>query len=107
MVWSKTSRHARGYGAEWDRLRLQILERDGHLCQCPDCRRAGGQPLPAHEVDHIKPKAWFKSGKAQGNPDDPSNLRSVNRDCHKKLTTLQKGYRPAVRVGVDGYPIEE
>jgi len=107
MAWSKTSRHVRGYGTEWDKLRLQILERDGYLCQCPDCKGGFFQPLPAHEVDHIKPKAWFKTGKAQGNPDDPGNLRAVNRECHKKLTKLQKGHRPAVRVGLDGFPVDE
>ena len=104
MVWSKTSRQSRGYGAEWDKLRNQILQRDGYMCHCPDCK---GRLLPAHEVDHIKPKAWFRSGKAKGNPDDPSNLRAVNRDCHKRLTLKQRGYRPAVRVGLDGFPMEE
>lgn len=107
MAWSKESRQARGYGAEWDKLRAQILDRDGHLCQCPDCQGGKVRALPAHEVDHIRPKAWFKSGRAKGNPDDPGNLRAVNRECHKRLTTLQKGYRPAVRIGLDGFPIEE
>lgn len=106
MAWSKTSRQSRGYGADWDRLRAQILRRDGYLCQCPDCQGGKIRALPAHEVDHIKPKAWFKSGKTKGNPNDPSNLRAVNRDCHKKLTALQKGQRPAVRVGLDGFQVE-
>lgn len=66
MTWSKTSRQSRGYGAHWDKLRAQILERDCHLCQCPDCQGGKVRALPAHEVDHIKPKAWFKSGKATG-----------------------------------------
>jgi len=105
MAWSKESRHARGYGAKWDKLREQILQRDGYLCHCPDCQGGKLRALPAHEVDHIKPKAWFRSGRAKGNPDDPSNLRAVNRDCHKKLTTLQKGHRPAVRIGRDGFPM--
>lgn len=103
MAWSKISRHARGYGTAWGKLRLQVLARDGYLCQCPDCK---GQLLPAHEVDHIKPKVWFKAGRATGDPDAPGNLRAVNRDCHKKLTMLQKGHKPAPRIGLDGYPIE-
>ena len=107
MAWSKTSRQSRGYGAEWDRLREQILQRDGYMCHCPDCQGGKLRALPAHEVDHIKPKAWFRSGKVKGNPDDPCNLRAVNRDCHKRLTLKQRGYRPAVRVGLDGFPIEE
>ena len=77
MAWSKESRQARGYGADWDKLRAQVLARDGHLCQCPDCQGGKVRALPAHEVDHIKPKAWFRSGKAKGNPNDPSNLRAV------------------------------
>ncbi|WP_313075834.1 HNH endonuclease signature motif containing protein [Melaminivora sp.] len=107
MAWSKESRHARGYGAEWDKLREQILQRDGYLCHCPECQGGKLRALPAHEVDHIKPKAWFRSGRAKGNPDDPRNLRAVNRDCHKRLTAVQKGHRPAVRIGVDGFPVKE
>lgn len=69
------SRHARGYGSAWDRLRLQILMRDNHLCQCEECR-AMGRVRPATEVDHIV-------NKAQGGTDDPSNLQAINTECHK------------------------
>lgn len=69
------SRHARGYGSEWDRLRVQILKRDNYLCQCQDCR-ALGRIKPASEVDHIV-------NKAQGGTDDPSNLQAINPDCHR------------------------
>lgn len=74
-VWTKpTGQPGRG-GRPWRRLREQILARDGYLCQCEDCQR---RPLPlvAHEVDHIKPIS-------QGGTDDPSNLRAINRGCHK------------------------
>nr|MCU0920178.1 HNH endonuclease [Burkholderiaceae bacterium] len=50
------SRHARGYGAAWDRLRQLVLRRDAGICQCEDCRRTG-MLTAAHEVDHIVPKA--------------------------------------------------
>lgn len=107
MAWSKESRQARGYGAKWDRLRLQILDRDSHICQCPDCQGGKRRVRPATEVDHIKPKAWFRSGREQGDPDHPRNLRAVNTKCHEKLTMIQKGLKPAVKVGVDGFPVED
>lgn len=98
--WHRTSRHARGYGSAWDRLRLQILKRDTYLCQCPRCLGGELRVRPAHEVDHIRPRA-------QGGDDSPSNLRAVNRECHKRLTLEQQGkaLTPARRIGVDGWPI--
>src|SRR5690606_33446288 len=61
-------------GRPWRRLRAQILERDGYLCQCPDCKK---RPIPrvAHEVDHIRPLS-------QGGTDDPGNLQAMNKHCH-------------------------
>lgn len=68
-------------GRPWRRLRDQILERDGYLCQCPACKK---RPVPkvAHEVDHIKPVA-------EGGTDDPGNLQAMNRDCHKAKTRAE------------------
>lgn len=61
-------------GSPWRRLREQILERDGYLCQCDDCKR---RPLPpvAHEADHID-NACGPSGELN---DYPSNFRAINR----------------------------
>lgn len=96
MAWPKTSRHARGYGTEWDKLRLVVLERDGWACQCPEClRRPPG--WTATEVDHIR-------SKADGGDDSLENLRAVNSACHRRLTTLGKGHKPRIEVGVDGWP---
>lgn len=61
-------------GRPWRRLRAQILERDGHLCQCETCKATGALML-ATEVDHILPK-W------KGGTDDPGNLRAINARCH-------------------------
>jgi 5-methylcytosine-specific restriction enzyme A len=55
MTWSNESLSKRGLGAQWQRLRLAILERDNYLCQCPDCK--GKRHTVATEVDHILPKA--------------------------------------------------
>jgi 5-methylcytosine-specific restriction protein A len=69
----KRTRHERGYGSAWVRLRKQILDRDYHLCQ--HCK-AKGRVTPAFEVHHIKRKA-------DGGSDDPSNLVSICHACHE------------------------
>lgn len=75
-------RYGQGRGGRpWRRLREQILERDGYLCQCQACEKRS-VPLIAHEVDHIKPIA-------QGGTDDPKNLQAINRDCHKAKTRAE------------------
>ena len=97
MAWSKVSRHERGYGSDWEQLRLRILRRDRYMCQCDECK---GRRRPATHVDHIVRKA-------DGGTDDPSNLRSLNADCHKRITVLQAGGepRPKIKVGLDGFPV--
>lgn len=94
------SRHERGYGYAWDKLRLQILKRDSHLCQCPQCMGGEVRVMVATQVDHIKPKA-------QGGDDSPDNLRAVSAECHRRITLEQQGKKPKPRVeiGVDGYPL--
>lgn len=71
----------RGYGSAWQRLRKQVLERDGFICQCADCK-ASGRLREASEVDHIV-------GKADGGTDATSNLQAINRDCHRKKTARE------------------
>ena len=48
------SRHQRGYGTQWDKLRARILKRDKYLCQ--ECLRSG-RATEAKTVDHIIAKA--------------------------------------------------
>ena len=70
------SRHERGYGSDWDKLRLFVLERDHYLCQvCLEDDRV----TPCNIVDHIK-------AKAEGGTDDPENLRAICKDCHATKT---------------------
>jgi 5-methylcytosine-specific restriction enzyme A len=105
VAWSKESRQSRGYDAEWDRIRLVILKRDNYLCHCPDCKGGEKRTKLATEVDHIITKAECKRrGWTRAQTDHPSNLRAVNKDCHKRLTQEQQGYQPKHQVGADGWP---
>lgn len=74
------SRHERGYGVSWDKLRPVILKRDRYLCQ--ECKRSG-RAVPATTVDHIKPKA-------RGGTDDHDNLESLCWPCHKAKTARER-----------------
>lgn len=74
------SRHERGYGAEWSKLRRQVLRRDKGLCQ--SCRRAGRATV-ATEVDHIV-------AKARGGLDELSNLEALCQSCHRNKTALER-----------------
>lgn len=101
MAWSRTSRQSRGYGARWDRLRLQVLKRDRGLCHCDECQGGKKRITLATEVDHILPKA-------KGGTDDLDNLRAVAHECHVRITAQQQGktHTPKRAIGVDGYPLE-
>jgi 5-methylcytosine-specific restriction protein A len=96
MAWSHTSRHERGYGAAWDKLRARILTRDKHLCQA--CKRKG-RLTAANQVDHIKPKA-------KGGTDDEQNLQSLCKPCHDAKSVVDAGGRARVEIGADGWPVE-
>lgn len=95
----KGSRHDRGYGAAWTRIREQALRRDLYLCQA--CKREGRlTPLCVkprdHAVDHIVPKAF-------GGTDDLTNLESLCEPCHKAKSSLELGYKPKQTIGADGW----
>ena len=94
MAYNHTqSRHERGYGSAWVKLRKVILKRDSYLCQA--CL-AQGRPTPATDVDHIKPKA-------QGGTDDVANLQSLCRACHEDKTKRENGWKRQ-EFGEDGWP---
>lgn len=91
MAWSKQSRHERGYGSEWVKVRTIALRRDRHLCiPC----LAGGRPTQATQVDHIRPKA-------KGGTDDLSNLQSICAACHATKTKAE--LRRRQMIGLDGW----
>ena len=92
------SRHERGYGSAWVKLRAWILQHDGYLCQ--PCKRAG-RVTPATEVDHIV-------GKAVGGDDSADNLEAICTDCHKAKTQREaaeaqgKTIKPRIRYDAKG-----
>ena len=96
MAWSRKSRHERGYGREWGKLRKIILERDNYLCQ--PCK-AEGRITAGNQVDHIKPKA-------KGGTDDPDNLQCICGPCHDAKTIEDKGGKARMTFGADGWPVE-
>ena len=67
------SRHRRGYGTRWDKLRKWILDAN------PICAICGA---PANEVDHILPRA-------QGGTDEESNLQALCAACHSRKTLAE------------------
>lgn len=97
----KGSRHDRGYGAQWDKLRKQVLKRDNYLCQ--ECLREGRlTPLGVrprdHAVDHIE-------AKAKGGTDAMTNLQSLCAPCHDRKTARDEGRRVRRVMGADGWPL--
>jgi len=106
MAWSKESRHSRGYGNLWEKVRAQVIERDMGMCQ--PCKR-NGRITQGREVDHITPKAKAeKLGWTQERIDHPANLQCICTPCHNEKTATENGraYRPKVQIGLDGWPGE-
>lgn len=98
--WSTESRHKRGYGSAWTKIRKRILKRDNGLCQCNDCQGGRVRITPANEVHHI-------ISKAKGGTDDDSNLQAINNECHKRETAADQGkqLKPKAAIGLDGWPV--
>jgi 5-methylcytosine-specific restriction enzyme A len=90
----RKSRHERGYGTAWDKLRKEVMARDQRLCQ--PCLR-NGLVIAAHAVDHIVQKA-------AGGTDELTNLQAICRACHIDKTMTDNGRRKRVTIGHDGWP---
>lgn len=76
---ARGNRHQRGYGADWDKIRIAALKRDAYLCQ--KCR-AQGKYIKATTVDHIR-------AKAHGGTNALSNLQSLCQACHGSKTAKE------------------
>ncbi|MCC8381544.1 HNH endonuclease [Xenorhabdus sp. PB30.3] len=74
------SRHERGYGSQWDKLKTRVKQRDNFLCQ--HCLRQG-RVVTGTTVDHIQPKA-------HGGTDALSNLQLLCEACHRQKTATER-----------------
>lgn len=77
---ARGTRHQRGYGSAWDKIRNRILQRDGGVCQ--PCLRHGIVHM-GHAVDHIVPRE-------RGGTDDDCNLQVICRQVHQAKTDAEK-----------------
>lgn len=99
--WSTESRHARGYGKDWDKARKLALARDFGMCQCERCKGFG---RVADHVHHIVSIAEAKRlGWDFGRIHALANLISMNSECHDKEHNMSK----RVAFDVNGFPIEK
>lgn len=77
--YSTKSAHARGYGRDWQKVRLVILDRDGWRCYICKKELRG---LDA-TVDHIQPISLRPELRL-----DPSNLAACCRSCNASKQDL-------------------
>lgn len=103
MAWSKGSRHSRGYGSAWVKLRETIIAHDFGLCQACKCK---GRLNPYRKgqwfaVDHVVPKA-------AGGADEPGNLQLRCPEHHAAKTEREaaeaQGRTVLPTIGLDGWP---
>lgn len=100
------TRHERGYGSTWDKLRLRILKRDLYLCQ--ECKRQGRvTPLAVYPKDHAVDHIIRKS---KGGTDHPSNLQSLCAyPCHWEKSQAEakeaQGVKPKPVYDERGFPV--
>ena len=88
---------ARGYGADWQRLRKRKLQADP---LCEDCESRGRVTL-AEEFDHII--------RIVERPDlrlDWDNLQCLCQKCHAAKSAAERSGRPVKGCGVDGNPTD-
>jgi 5-methylcytosine-specific restriction enzyme A len=106
MPWSNESRQSRGYGAEWEKIRKVVIARAKGMCE--ECARHGRVAM-GRDVDHKVSKAKARRmGWSEEAINDLANLQYLCTPCHDEKTARESGrtYRPKVKFGVDGWPIE-
>jgi len=72
--YPRLSPHRRGYGANWQKVRRQVLY------ECPVCPCGA----PATEVDHRTPLA-------RGGTHERHNLQALCKACHSHKTATEDG----------------
>jgi 5-methylcytosine-specific restriction enzyme A len=90
MPWPADYKRFMG-SKEWKQLREQ------HRKRYPFCAQCG---VPATDVDHIQPARLYPERRL-----DPTNLRSLCRDCHSHVRFDQaRGFHK--QIGLDGWPTD-
>ena len=80
------------YGPDWERLRNEALDRDGHRC-----RKCGAAEPPgrSHDVHHLRPFREFGYRRGVNRNDQPANapanLLTVCRACHHRAEAATGG----------------
>lgn len=94
------SRSKRGYGRDWQALRLVVLAEEP-LCRfCHD----RGLVVVAQVVDHIVPISEAPELRLER-----SNLRSLCKPCHDRHTAVEQGFAKGKAkpvIGPDGLPVD-
>lgn len=93
------SRHERGYGAAWDKVRQEVMRRDAGICQ--PCMTLG-DVHPGQQVDHKVNKAEARRlGWSAARYDHPSNLQCICEVAHREKTQREAaaGRRRLLPVG--------
>lgn len=106
MPWSKESRQSRGYGAEWVKIRKQVIERAKGMCE--ECARQGRVAM-GKDVDHIVSRAKAKALRwTEAKTEGVANLQYLCRPCHLDKSAAETGrtLKPKVEIGLDGWPVE-
>jgi len=75
VVRQKASRTARGYGYDWQKMRIRILNRDNWTCYLCNKKLIGSDAT----VDHITPLAKDMSSRL-----DAANLAACCRSCNSR-----------------------
>lgn len=97
-MWSKRSRHERGYGRAWELARAEALRRDLYLCVY--CQALHPPRITSATVVH------HRIEKAKGGTDDLANLVSLCRDCHERIHVEARGGTPKLAFDRHGRPID-
>jgi 5-methylcytosine-specific restriction enzyme A len=81
------NRHQRGYGYDWEKTRVRILQRDSGLCQ-PHLRQ--GTAAIGTQVDHVTSKAEARAhGWTTQQIEADENLQTICDECHREKTSRE------------------
>ena len=85
----------------WEQVRHQALKRDNYTCEKCGVKCLGKKRgAPAPNVDHIVPRKKDPSREL-----DLSNLRTLCRACHSRITAADNHGRTMPEIGLDGFPV--